>query len=744
MEIRYFLGNKCNLRCAYCDVNKDRPDPDYHEENLKLLLDTINEQNSKGNTINKVLLIGGEPTLYHDHVLEILDKIHNLTERVVIVTNGTSIDKVKEYIKYDNVHITVSWDGLVNERGFDSEPLIKYLNDNNKLFSVNYVICNSNYDRLCDDFDYVNEHYPLLIEKSLMEPIPCTQYPDYYKVDYDVFYQSLKKLYDKYPRVPMLFKRHKRKGCPLGNPDNIVIKINNGGVFKGCLTRNHLDVIHEDKICKFSDLKTICEKCGNDLCKVCDKMIEDSMIFDQSKIDHYASVGYYDDSFMCKTFKIIQDIVLKSTRKAYFKEKLLNMSRIQLMITTDCNFRCTYCYEHKTCGVVMSENVLDGVVNLFKHYRDAGVEIPEICLFGGEPLMSSTVKPIKYLLNALKKNNLKPEFALVTNGYELNNPEIIDIINEMDTDFGIKNIQVSIDNLGDLNDRTRRTITGERTFDRIISNIKMLSEMIGFRKIGINSVLDYKVIHKTVDWIKYIDRELFNKYIGHVMVSLNQSSQSPLTRSQEIQVDSFYSDVIDAYKSGEISKHMLVTVFNIGEFYCSPMRKSLDTGCGVMNNFLNITPSGEFTPCHYDITRTYGKVMNDDIDVYDNVYDTFDMYGSKGQFRCDGLSCDTCSNYDICKKCKAANVMNNGNVNDCNPTKCMVYQKSFSILQASGIDVNEFKRLDRYQLKDALIDIKDLQILLQSEDVNNLSNEEKMEIVEVMNDLNRKISREKC
>lgn len=130
-----------------------------------------------------------------------------------------------------------------------------------------------------------------------------------------------------------------------------------------------------------------------------------------------------------------------------------------------CNFACTYCYqdEYTTAKQGLTTEVIDAFFN-YVNTEFSGRK-KYLTVFGGEPLLNSPKQKemIAYLLNLA--NDSKLEVCFVTNGYSL--VEYTDILKTA----RIREIQVTLDGVGDIHDKRRFLKGGGSTFAKIVEGI---------------------------------------------------------------------------------------------------------------------------------------------------------------------------------------------------------------------------------------------------------------------------------
>ncbi len=118
----YKITHKCNFRCKFCNVWKEKT-PDLDTEGVKKVIDNI-----ANSSIMVLSLEGGDPLLRED-IGEILQYIDKTDMQVFITTSERDLTKypMEEYVKYlDYLHISVD-EGHKNLFMLDKLPeFIKY------------------------------------------------------------------------------------------------------------------------------------------------------------------------------------------------------------------------------------------------------------------------------------------------------------------------------------------------------------------------------------------------------------------------------------------------------------------------------------------------------------------------------------------------------------------------------------------------------------------------------------------
>jgi uncharacterized protein len=150
-----------------------------------------------------------------------------------------------------------------------------------------------------------------------------------------------------------------------------------------------------------------------------------------------------------------------------FSNRILDLT---LLPIEQCNFRCTYCYEHFTDGKMTPELVSS--IKMLMGRRAGELDFLRLGWFGGEPLLAHDIV-IDMSRYALELCNANPGLTFIsgmsTNGYLLDPPMMRNLVAA-----GVNSFQVSIDGYGEFHDRTRVKRHGGGSFERIWANLKAL------------------------------------------------------------------------------------------------------------------------------------------------------------------------------------------------------------------------------------------------------------------------------
>lgn len=145
---------------------------------------------------------------------------------------------------------------------------------------------------------------------------------------------------------------------------------------------------------------------------------------------------------------------------------------VTIWTTANCNLKCKYCYEEKSKQRDFSSKIhyID-VYKLLDWIKKNEMGKDRIIFHGGEPLLKfSRIKEITECLD--KEKNLPECMGLTTNGMVWN-VEIEQFFEKYKTLFE-KDISISIDGTESTHDKSRRTLSNEGSYSRVIKTQKKL------------------------------------------------------------------------------------------------------------------------------------------------------------------------------------------------------------------------------------------------------------------------------
>ena len=267
-----------------------------------------------------------------------------------------------------------------------------------------------------------------------------------------------------------------------------------------------------------------------------------------------------------------------------------------LNVAHDCNLRCDYCFastgDFKGTRELMSHDVAKAAVDFLlknsKHRRQL-----EIDFFGGEPLMNWDVvrQTVEYAKAEAAKLSKSFRFTITTNGLGLT-PEIEAFINEH-----MYNVVLSIDGRPEVNDRVRRTVSGNGSvYQLIIPKFQRLVENRGDKSYYVRGTFTSHNLDFSQDVAHLHD-------LGFEQISMEpvvaDAKEAYALRPEDLpRVLEEYERLAELYleRQGEGDAFNFFH-FNV-DLQNGPCLYKRISGCGAGYEYLAVAPSGEIFPCH--------------------------------------------------------------------------------------------------------------------------------------------------
>jgi uncharacterized protein len=205
-------------------------------------------------------------------------------------------------------------------------------------------------------------------------------------------------------------------------------------------------------------------------------------------------------------------------RLQFNRNKYSGIVAITAVVTTGCNFKCTYCYEELESrpAEVMDTHTADAIVD---YCRQIGAKSVFVTLYGGEPLLNKEV--CIYLINAMQKlEDCKIGFHLITNGYLLDEATAVAL-----SGMGVKSVQITLDGSREVHNSQRMLKDGSGTYEVVVKNIISAARHMKVQvrvNIGRNSAEAY-------DYIKELfkDKSAIFVYPAAIQDYANQKCAAP-------------------------------------------------------------------------------------------------------------------------------------------------------------------------------------------------------------------------
>ena len=290
--------------------------------------------------------------------------------------------------------------------------------------------------------------------------------------------------------------------------------------------------------------------------------------------------------------------LLLDRRKKYFDNQDNKRYTITILTTTDCNARCYYCYEHGIAKKKMTLVTAQGTVDYIKkHYNNRPVHIS---WFGGEPLHNSEI--INYICGRLNEEGILYSSSLTSNAYL-----VLDNLENACTLWNLKNIQITLDAIGDKYNKIKNFIYREdpNPFEKIIKGVDALLNKEVRVSIRIN--FDPTKINETIEVINYIHKKFGNHPKLQVYCSPIISEHIPSV----LDFSGNTNPILKLYKSLFVCKYITrIEELNIRPrlLNCSIHRKGMAV----------VDVDGNIYKCQHAIVEgkssAYGNVFSNEID----------------------------------------------------------------------------------------------------------------------------------
>ena len=283
-----------------------------------------------------------------------------------------------------------------------------------------------------------------------------------------------------------------------------------------------------------------------------------------------------------------------------------------LILTENCNLRCTYCFEGGTRCVTkyMSKEVAFKTVDfLIQQAVEYDVDKIKITFFGGEPMLCTDlmIDIMNYAEEKAKANGKDTQYSIITNGtiYNEKVERFLDVWREYK---GRLDIQLSIDGIPEIQNANRPCATAElKSSELVESAVPKFKEY--FQKysldrdgLHIHACVSKTSLPKIYDSFLYFTRDLgiINSNFAWVMED-NWDDNDLIIFSEQLQ---------------KIVKQLIKTTTNTKRFPFKSLEKS--SGCSSGQNLISVDTDGNIYPCHrfffYNIDKReniiLGNIMN--------------------------------------------------------------------------------------------------------------------------------------
>lgn len=163
---------------------------------------------------------------------------------------------------------------------------------------------------------------------------------------------------------------------------------------------------------------------------------------------------------------------LEETKKQFYEMKYSHKKLyIMLIMTYDCNCKCSYCFESLNNDLLsITDEKIDVIIDyIISMYRNGGYENLEIQYFGGEPTLK--IDKIIYTQNRLKSSGIDFISNVITNGTLLT-PRVVEKLYDCD----IRSFQITLDGPKHIHDKRRPMKNNLSCWEQIMDNLNNISQ----------------------------------------------------------------------------------------------------------------------------------------------------------------------------------------------------------------------------------------------------------------------------
>lgn len=268
---------------------------------------------------------------------------------------------------------------------------------------------------------------------------------------------------------------------------NFFYKVEDGVLVYNVKT-NAMAVVEEEKV---EELKNILEG----------KTSTDEKFMEELKYGGFIVEDYADE--------------LKELRHEMYASRFSNnVLNLTIAPTSDCNFRCFYCYEKDVLHTQrMQDDTADRLVK-FVEEKAKGIEKLSVSWYGGEPMLeyNRICELSEKFMCICEKYNVTYEAAMVSNGYLLTADKLEKLIS-----YKVSSIQITLDGMKETHDSRRYLKNHGGTFDKILENLKsfetLAEENESFPQITIRMNIDKSNKEEAFELLELISASALRNYV---------------------------------------------------------------------------------------------------------------------------------------------------------------------------------------------------------------------------------------
>ena len=285
---------------------------------------------------------------------------------------------------------------------------------------------------------------------------------------------------------------------------------------------------------------------------------------------------------------------------------------VVIMPTYDCNFRCPYCFEQhrlkkgqEWLSSTMSHEMIEAVFAAIENYKARGYALGGCTLYGGEPFLAENIDVLREIAGHAQKLGLALD--AVTNGYDLE--AYLDFLEE----YGCKQLQVTVDGVGEINDRRRIHKEGLPTYDRILGNVELALQRgisISLRvNVGRENISGMGALIEDLRERGFIDKEKKRAVFSYYFKATSDDRHPENNITEQDIIDELRKNGFTAMEAiGLQSQYSLPEGALRQIFAKKALPQPSPAYCGSEGGMLVIDPFGKLYPC-WDVVATEGTAV---------------------------------------------------------------------------------------------------------------------------------------
>lgn len=341
-----------------------------------------------------------------------------------------------------------------------------------------------------------------------------------------------------------------------------------------------------------------------------------------------------------------------------------------LNVAHDCNMRCDYCFagtghfggQRELMSLETAKQAVDFLITASQHRKNC-----EIDFFGGEPLMNWDVvtETVAYAREREKETGKAFRFTITTNGIALT-PEIMEFINE-----NMYNVVLSIDGRKPVNDRVRRTVSGNGSvYDVIVPKYQAMRRLRGEKSYYVRGTFTAYNLDFASD-VEHLHDLGFDEISMEPVVA--EAGEPYGLREEHLpKILAEYERLAQIYLQRRAEgKGFRFFHFNV-ELKKGPCLYKRLSGCGAGFEYLAVSPSGDLYPCHQFVGRDEFKLGT----VWDGLTNLAICETFKNSHVLNKPTCQSCwAKYYCSGGCHANNLFHAGSFTEPYAFSCAMEKK---------------------------------------------------------------------